>query len=143
MKQLEYRAGTFAASLTLDDSGALSAVEFPAKIPVDFDAPALATFAAHLATLPVAADHGGPFTRKVRERMREIPRGSAMTYGELAEAVGSPGAARAVGQACATNRLLLIVPCHRVVAEDGLGGFALGLDWKRKLLELETEDAAA
>ncbi len=141
MKTLSLHAGSLAATITLDDSGALSAVELPAEVPADFDAAALADLAAQLDSLPIAPDRGGPFVQKVRARMREIPRGSAMTYGELAAAVGSPRAARAVGQACATNPLLVAVPCHRVVAENGLGGFALGLDWKRKLLELETEAA--
>jgi O-6-methylguanine DNA methyltransferase len=71
--------------------------------------------------------------------MLAIPWGSALTYGELAVAVGSPRATRAVGTACATNRLPLIIPCHRVLAADGPGGFSSGLEWKAKLLELETE----
>jgi O-6-methylguanine DNA methyltransferase len=65
-----------------------------------------------------------------------------MTYRELASAVGSPRASRAIGNACAQNRLLIVVPCHRVLAESGLGGFRLGLAWKRRLLELESELAA-
>jgi O-6-methylguanine DNA methyltransferase len=79
----------------------------------------------------------------VWEAIRQIPFGQTVTYQELAARIGSPGAARAVGGACAANRLLLAVPCHRVVACRGLGGFALGLAWKRKLLALEAAEAAA
>ena len=61
-----------------------------------------------------------------------------MTYGELAALSGHPGAARAAGSFCATNRFGIVVPCHRVVGADGLGGYgSLGLDYKRRLLALE------
>lgn len=92
-----------------------------------------------LGAFEIAYPERGPFVRKTWERMRKIPWGKALTYGELAAALGSPGASRAVGQACARNELLLIVPCHRVVAQAGLGGFACGLEWKSALLALETE----
>lgn len=82
------------------------------------------------------------FAGRVREAMRAIPRGQVRTYGELARAVGRPGAARAVGGACASNPLPLVVPCHRVVGARGLGGFGLGLDAKRTLLALEGIDVA-
>jgi O-6-methylguanine DNA methyltransferase len=78
-----------------------------------------------------------PFAATVRKAMRQIPWGKVATYGELASAIGKPGAARAVGRACATNPLPLVVPCHRVVARAGLGGFGLGLDAKRILLGIE------
>jgi methylated-DNA-[protein]-cysteine S-methyltransferase len=84
--------------------------------------------------------HLRPFARRVAQRCRSIPRGSTMTYAELAAACGSPGAARAVGNVMATNRLPPIVPCHRVVGSSGsLGGFSAptGIALKRKLLELE------
>ena len=84
-------------------------------------------------------DDAPPFHRKVWQRLRKIPWGSALTYAEMATAVGSPRAFRAVGQACAANPLPIIVPCHRILAQSGLGGFSGGLDWKRKLLELESE----
>jgi len=105
----------------------------------EFDAAALSALLAELGTYPLALDDAPPFHRIVWERMRNIPAGSALTYRELAEEIGNPRAVRAVGQACATNRLLLIVPCHRVLASNGLGGFRLGLPWKQRLLELETE----
>lgn len=70
--------------------------------------------------------------------LRSLPRGQVVTYGELAALAGAPGAARAAGTFCARNRFSPFVPCHRVVASDGLGSFgALGSDYKRRLLALE------
>ena len=70
--------------------------------------------------------------------LRMIPRGQVVTYGELAALAGRPGAARAAGTFCARNRLAPFVPCHRVVAAGGLGGYgSLGPDYKRRLLALE------
>jgi methylated-DNA-[protein]-cysteine S-methyltransferase len=65
---------------------------------------------------------GTDFQKRVWEAMRAIPRGRTRTYGELAAELG--GEARAVGQACGDNRLPIVIPCHRVVAADGIGGFA-------------------
>lgn len=70
---------------------------------------------------------GTPFQRKLWSALREIPRGKTMTYGELARELGAGDdheMSRAVGQACGDNRLPLVIPCHRVVAADGIGGFA-------------------
>ncbi|CAJ36529.1 methylated-DNA--[protein]-cysteine S-methyltransferase [Methanocella arvoryzae] len=78
-----------------------------------------------------------PFRIKIMEALRRVPAGETVTYGELAAAAGSPGAARAVGNVMARNPVPIIVPCHRVVATNGLGGFTGGLDVKRKLLRLE------
>ena len=88
--------------------------------------------------LPIAPE-GTEFMKKVWRVLRRIPYGEVLTYGEVAEEAGSPRSARAVGGAVGRNPLLLIVPCHRVVARDGLGGFSSegGLDLKRKLLEIE------
>jgi len=78
------------------------------------------------------------FTRAVLEAVAEIPFGETLSYAEIAGAVGNPRAARAVGQAVGSNRLPLVIPCHRVLATGGgLGGFGGGLRWKRYLLELE------
>lgn len=78
------------------------------------------------------------FQRQVWERLRAIPYGTTMSYGEVAKALGKPGAVRAVGRACATNPVALVIPCHRVVREDHtLGGYRWGLDRKKKLLERE------
>jgi len=67
-----------------------------------------------------------------------VPPGATISYGELAELVGHPGAARAVGTTMATNPVPIILPCHRVLASDGtLGGYGGGLDMKRELLGIE------
>jgi methylated-DNA-[protein]-cysteine S-methyltransferase len=69
---------------------------------------------------------------------RAIPYGETVTYGELAALAGRPQAPRAAGRLCSRNRFALVVPCHRVVAAGGLGGYGpLGLEYKRRLLELE------
>jgi methylated-DNA-[protein]-cysteine S-methyltransferase len=79
-----------------------------------------------------------PFHRLVWGAARTIPYGETRSYAWVARQVGSPRAARAVGQALGANPLPLIVPCHRVVASDGgLGGFAGGLALKHRLLEIE------
>ena len=79
-----------------------------------------------------------PFFRAVCKRVMKIPYGKTATYGQVARDVGSPGGARAVGQAMARNRFPVIIPCHRVVSGNGgLGGFSSGLDLKRFLLMLE------
>jgi len=79
------------------------------------------------------------FGRRVLQACQQIPYGQTETYGGLAKIIGSPGAARAVGQALGHNRLPLVVPCHRVIAADGsLGGFGGGLSLKQRLLDLET-----
>jgi methylated-DNA-[protein]-cysteine S-methyltransferase len=70
--------------------------------------------------LPLAIE-GTAFQRSVWQAMCAIPRGRTRTYGELAEELG--GEARAVGQACGDNRLPIVIPCHRVVAAGGIGGF--------------------
>ncbi len=78
------------------------------------------------------------FQRRVWEELRRIPLGETRSYGDIARALGQPNAQRAVGRACATNPVPLIVPCHRVVRGDGdLGGYGLGPERKRKLLERE------
>ncbi len=90
-----------------------------------------------LGSIPVAEAPQG-FTRAVRRELRRVPRGSTVSYGELAARIGHPRASRAVGRAVATNPTALAVPCHRVVRSDGdLGGFAYGATCKRLLLDLE------
>jgi O-6-methylguanine DNA methyltransferase len=82
-----------------------------------------------------ALDPGGSdFQRSVWKRIANIPPGEVQAYGQLAAAIGKPGAVRAVGSACGANPVPIAVPCHRVVATGGPGGFGGGLDLKRKLL---------
>lgn len=80
---------------------------------------------------------GSEFQRRVWAGLLRIGYGRTQSYGELARAIGSSGAARAVGSANGANPVPILVPCHRVVASDGLGGYGLGLPLKRALLELE------
>jgi O-6-methylguanine DNA methyltransferase len=80
---------------------------------------------------------GTEFQKAVWYEMTKIPYGQTRSYAEIARRIGRPRAVRAVGGACGKNPYPIIVPCHRVVATNGLGGFSLGLDLKKKLLALE------
>lgn len=91
--------------------------------------------------LPLAP-RGDEFQQSVWAQLRQIPYGATRSYGDLAKAIGRPGAAQAVGAANGANPLSIVVPCHRVIGADGsLTGYAGGLDRKRFLLELERPDA--
>jgi methylated-DNA-[protein]-cysteine S-methyltransferase len=93
-----------------------------------------------LADLPLDTEGIPEFHRRAQAAARRIPPGRTMTYGELAVALGDPGAARAVGQAMGANPYPVIVPCHRVLAAgDAQGGFSAfgGVVTKRRLLEIE------
>lgn len=83
--------------------------------------------------LPMGTD----FQREVWMKLMEIPYGKVVTYGQIAEAIGQPTACRAVAQAVGQNPFLILLPCHRVVAADGLGGFSAGTEAKRRLLAVE------
>jgi AraC family transcriptional regulator of adaptative response/methylated-DNA-[protein]-cysteine methyltransferase len=92
---------------------------------------------ASLGRLPLDI-RGTVFQRKVWDELRRIPRGETRTYTDIARAIGAPEAVRAVGSACGANPVALAVPCHRAVRTDGgLGGYAWGLERKKKLLALE------
>lgn len=85
---------------------------------------------------------GTPFQRSVWAALREIPYGETMSYSQLAERIGRPGAARAVGLANGRNPIGIIVPCHRVVGATGsLTGYGGGLSRKRYLLDFEHRSA--
>ena len=77
------------------------------------------------------------FRKKALKQIAKIPYGKTKTYGEIAEAIGNPKASRAVGSANATNKIPIIIPCHRVLASNGLGGYRGGLKMKKKLLKIE------
>jgi methylated-DNA-[protein]-cysteine S-methyltransferase len=102
-------------------------------------------FAAYFAGEPCSFDaieldlDGLPaFHRALVDALRAVSYGETVTYGELAALAGSPNAARAAGTFCAGNRYPLVIPCHRVVAADGIGGYGpLGVEYKRRLLALE------
>lgn len=87
-------------------------------------------------SLPLAPG-GSDFQRQVWAALLRIPWGETRTYGELARRLGREGAARAVGAASGANPLPILIPCHRVVAADGLGGYSGGSALKRRLLALE------
>jgi AraC family transcriptional regulator of adaptative response/methylated-DNA-[protein]-cysteine methyltransferase len=81
---------------------------------------------------------GTAFQQRVWQALREIPIGSTATYAAIAERIGEPRAIRAVARACASNRIALAIPCHRVVRTDGtLSGYRWGVERKRALLERE------
>jgi methylated-DNA-[protein]-cysteine S-methyltransferase len=93
--------------------------------------------------LPIEA-RGSDFENRVWDYLKTIPYGQRRTYGEVAIAIGSQGAARAVGTACGKNPVLVAVPCHRVVGAGGrLGGYVGGANIKERLLALETENLNA
>ena len=94
---------------------------------------------------PKALDlRGTAFQLRVWQALRDIPRGQTRSYSQLARELGDPKATRAVARACATNRVALVVPCHRVVGASGsLTGYRWGVDRKRQLLEAERAGIAA
>jgi len=93
-----------------------------------------------LTTIPLSEPSGTPFQKKVRAALRRVGYGETISYGTLAKRAGRTGAARAVGTVMSTNKLPLLIPCHRVLAANNrLGGFSApqGVDMKRRLLEME------
>ena len=102
-----------------------------------------AYFCGNLARFDLRLDLvGSEFQLKVWRALGRIPYGETRTYGQIAKALGQPGAARAVGLANNQNPVPIIVPCHRVIGADGsLTGYGGGLPRKRKLLELEARFA--
>ncbi|MBO0807669.1 MAG: methylated-DNA--[protein]-cysteine S-methyltransferase [Actinobacteria bacterium] len=101
-------------------------------------------FAGERAAFELELDlHGDEFDQRVWELVASIPYGQTRTYGQLASELGDPGLAQQVGVANARNRLLIVVPCHRVVGANGrLTGYAGGLARKAALLDLEATDEA-
>jgi O-6-methylguanine DNA methyltransferase len=87
---------------------------------------------------PLDLSRGTDFQQRVWDALLRIPAGHTKSYGEIAEAVGEPKAARAVGAACGSNPIPVIIPCHRVLAANGKrGGYSGAAGWKEKLLVLE------
>lgn len=81
---------------------------------------------------------GTPFQKQVWEALQNVPYGKTKTYGQIAEAIGSPKAVRAVGQTIGRNPCLVLIPCHRIIGKSGdLTGFSAGMDLKKQLLDLE------
>lgn len=103
-----------------------------------------AYFAGELTDFDIELDLAGTeFQRRVWKALLTIPYGQTRSYGQIAEQIGAPGAARAVGLANGHNPIAIIVPCHRVIGANGsLTGFGGGLGRKRTLLELEKQKAS-
>jgi len=88
---------------------------------------------------PLATEHLSSFQQKTLQAMISVPYGETRSYGQIAVAIGSPGGARAIGNACGTNPFPIIVPCHRIIKANGLeGGFSAGNGWKSYLLRIES-----
>ena len=90
-----------------------------------------------LRDIPVDLSGCTSFERRVYEATRAIPFGKVATYGQIAKVIGRPRAQRAVGNALGKNPIGIVIPCHRVVGFDSLGGYTGGLEHKKKLLRLE------
>lgn len=87
---------------------------------------------------PLDVSRGTEFQQRVWDELLWIPCGETRSYGEIAKSIKKPKAIRAVGGACGANPIPLLIPCHRVLAANQkIGGFGAGLDWKRKLLATE------
>jgi len=151
-------------TLVVDDEGALAGLYLPDHVPAPTparlgerapdDDPALARAAAAVRSyldgtaaavdVPLAAPGGTEFQQRVWQEVAAIPRGRTRTYGDIAAALGRPGAGRAVGAAIGRNPQCLAVPCHRVVGGGGaVTGYAGGVERKRWLLALEGAEVAA
>jgi AraC family transcriptional regulator of adaptative response/methylated-DNA-[protein]-cysteine methyltransferase len=124
----ELRGQCFDADPVADDAGLKSTL---AEVVAFVENPARGL------DLPLDAS-GSPFEQRVWQALREIPAGSRASYGEIAERIGAPKEAYAVGEACAANKIALAIPCHRVVRKDGaLGDYRWGFKRKRALLARE------
>lgn len=86
--------------------------------------------------LPIYLE-GTEFQKSVWNVMMNTPFGQTKTYGEVGKIIGNPKASQAIGGACGKNPIPFIVPCHRILSSNGLGGFALGLENKKRLLDIE------
>ena len=146
MKTAEFKTTWGTIVLTLDDSGRAIALELPhlhKKPNAEFSVlnsefTSSNFFQALEKNFPaIGTPDGTEFQKSVWRELKKIPRGQTRTYGEIAAAIGNPGAVRAVGSACGANPLPVFIPCHRVVAKNGSGGFGSGLPWKLLLLEME------
>ena len=140
------RIGSDAHTLEAEISGEFAKAELvrddDAMVDVMRALRAIALFGAGTA-LPVDV-HGTAFQAAVWQAIAAIPEGQTRTYRQIAEELGAPRSVRAVASACASNRVALVIPCHRVVRTDGsLAGYAWGLEVKQQLLDLEREHASA
>ncbi len=134
--------GTVAADSSWRSNGSVPRVRQPSASPATGLAARFQAFLAgddvDFGDVELDLDWATPLQRALAETLRVVPRGEVVSYGELAALAGRPGAARAAGAFCSANRFAFVVPCHRVVAAHGIGGYgAAGLEVKRRLLALE------
>ena len=130
------RSANVDASSAKSESSELAQLEreltqFAAGVPTDFSA------------VDLDLSHLTEFQQRVAEVVRSIPAGETLSYAQVAELAGSPGAARAVGNVMANNRVPIVIPCHRVLGAAGrLGGFSApgGVEFKKMLLNLESPE---
>lgn len=137
---LELTASSSACALRRSAARRATADEPPDPLLAEAARQLRAYFAGELREFDLPLDLSGAtdFSRRVLEACLEVPYGATASYGELAGRAGSPRAARAVGQVMATNRLALVIPCHRVIGSGGtLTGYGYGLGLKALLLEME------
>lgn len=145
------RTGKGVCAILFGDSAAFLERDLRQRFPrapvldSDADTEALATEVARMSEDPrltpeISLDvRGTPFQQRVWRALREIPAGSTVSYAAVAQRLGAPRSARAVAQACAANPLAILIPCHRVVRQDGaLSGYRWGIERKRALLTLES-----
>lgn len=129
--------GKLHLTLVFDDiSGHLSEVILPIEVPNGLRPEALREATATLSTYPLR-ENPDPGATRFAIALGRIPEGETRTYGALARSLGS--SPRGIASRCASNRLLLRIPCHRVVSNHGLGGYRSGVAWKSILLQLEAE----
>lgn len=130
----ELLIGPLRLGLEWSAEGLLTAVSLPEVPPAEFLPEHLSQALSRLEEMPIA-----PATTEgeahFRQSLSEIILGTSASYGEIAMSMGT--SPRAVASRCAANRFLLRIPCHRVVAKDGLGGYQLGTAWKSILLDFE------
>jgi methylated-DNA-[protein]-cysteine S-methyltransferase len=108
------------------------------SLPSEFESAILCAASGRRFQCPPLHPHGTDFQKAVWKKLQAIPFGVTRSYAQIAAATGKPGAARAVGAACAANPIPLLIPCHRVIASNGtLGGFSGGLAIKKALLRAE------
>lgn len=138
--------GVCAVYLGDDEASLRTALEaeFPrATLVAGLDRPAWVAAAVAVANGQAGEDvpldlKGTTFQQRVWQALRRVPRGETRTYAELAAMIGQPSAVRAAARACATNKVSLLVPCHRIVGSDAtLTGYRWGVERKRRLLEIE------
>ena len=127
--------GRLSLTLLLDDiSGQLMEVILPIEVPRGLTLESVREAAARLSSYRLR-ESLDPRAASFAIALGCIPEGETRTYGDLARSLGS--SPRGIGSRCASNRLLLRIPCHRVVSRNGLGGYRSGVMWKKTLLQLE------